>query len=66
MRVVEHGPSIGEHKARPIPSYIVDERGMRYDFVRVAVLDRDGGFDLDTLACSETIIAPGLIYILTK
>jgi hypothetical protein len=62
MRVIEHGPSIGDHKGREIPEYIVESRGLRYDFNRVAVLDADGGFDLGHLARDEAIIAPGLVY----
>ena len=62
MRVIERGPSIGEHKGREIPSYFVDSRGLRYDFNRVAVLDGDGGFVLGHLAKDEAIMAPGLIY----
>jgi hypothetical protein len=62
MRVIEHGPSVGEHKGRKIPGYFVDARGLRYDFNRVAVLDADGGFVLAHLAEDEAIMAPGLIY----
>lgn len=65
-RIVEHGPSVGQHRGRPIPAYFVDEHGTRYIFDRTAELDADGGFELDRLGPGENIIAPGLIYKLSN
>lgn len=65
-RIVEHGPSVGLHRGRPIPAFLVDEHGWRYDFDRTAELDANGGFNLDRLGPGENIIAPGLIYKLSN
>lgn len=59
--LVEHGPSIGIHRGKKIPSYIVDQNGTRLEFDRVAV-ETDGGVELSQLANNEVVIAPGLIY----
>jgi len=61
--VIEHGPSIGTFKQKPIPAYIVTENKIRWKFHRVANLDADGGFTLSKLKKNECVIAPGLIYI---
>lgn len=62
MKVVEHGPSIGEHMGKTIPKFIVMDDGRRYSYARVATADKDGGVWLHQLARDECIIAPGLVY----
>lgn len=61
MSVIEHGPSIGNYRGRPIPGYIVTDDGVRWKFVGAAIEDRDG-VALSQLARDECVIAPGLIY----
>lgn len=62
MTVKELGPSIGKYKSKDIPGYIVDGRGDRMSFHRIAKQEPDGCVELSQLAPDECVIAPGLIY----
>ena len=61
-RIVEHGPSVGQHYGKDIPAYFVTADGKRHEYDRLAKCDADGGTPLDQLAANESVIAPGLIY----
>jgi len=60
--IVEHGPSVGTHHAKPIPAYIITAAGQRSEFDRIAIEDADGQCDMAQLEWLESLIAPGLIY----
>lgn len=56
-----NGPSIGTYRDRDIPAWI-KARGGHYEYDRIGVLDKEGGFEMSQLASDELVIAPGLIY----
>lgn len=60
--LLEKGPSIGTYQQKPIPAYVVNEVGNRFEFDRIAKTDRDGCAPLSQLGKWEIVIAPGLIY----
>jgi hypothetical protein len=60
-KIVEHGPSVGEYRRESIPEYIIDAKGVRFEFDRIA-LEGDGGLEPSQLARNECLISPGLIY----
>lgn len=59
--ITEHGPSVGTFKDKPIPAYIVTDRGERFEFARIGEIV-DGGFEMSQMSRDECVIAPGLIY----
>lgn len=61
-RIVKHGPSLGMHHGRDIPSFFVTGDGKRHKFDRLAYTDEGGGCPLSQLRNDESVIAPGLIY----
>jgi hypothetical protein len=63
--IVEQGPSIGEYRREPIPEYIVDSNGVRFDFDRIAI-EGYGGLEPSQLDKNECLISPGLIYRRSK
>jgi hypothetical protein len=56
------GPVVGYCDGQPIAEAIMDRLGRRYVFAGVVTCQRDGAFDLTTLAAGEWLIQPGLIY----
>jgi hypothetical protein len=63
--IVEQGPSIGEYRREPIPEYIVDSNGVRFDFDRIAI-EGYGGLEPSQLEQNECLLSPGLIYRRSK
>lgn len=49
-------------RGKPVPKWFVDERGYRYVFDSMAILDKDDCFELSSLDSNQCIIAPGAIY----
>ena len=60
--ILEKGPSIGTYQQKPIPAYVVNDAGNRFEFHRIARRDQDGRAPLSQLGKRELVIAPGLIY----
>lgn len=60
--IIEKGPETITIRGKKVPEWFVDEFGRRYEFDSMAVLDRDGGFEMSQLAENQSILAPGAIY----
>lgn len=60
--IVETGPENITIRGRKVPAWFIDEFGRRYEFESMAVLDKDGGFEMSQLTANQCIIAPGAIY----
>lgn len=58
----EEGPKTIIIRGQRVPESFVNDAGIRYHFEQMAVLDRDGGFELSQLAEGQCIIYPGVIY----
>lgn len=60
--IVEKGPETITIRGQKVPEWFVDEFGRRYEFDSMAVLDKDGGFEMSQLADNQSILYPGAIY----
>lgn len=60
--IVEKGPESITIRGQRVPEWFIDEFGRRYEFESMAVLDRDGGFELSQLTANQSILYPGAIY----
>lgn len=60
--IVEKGPENITIRGKKVPSWFIDEFGRRYEFESMALLDKDGGFEMSQLTSNQSIIAPGAIY----
>ena len=58
---ITYGQKIGSHLGKPIYQTITSE-GEKYEYVRLANCDDDGGVPLNQLAKNEVLFQPGLIY----
>lgn len=64
-KVVEHGPLSATVLGRRMPRWFVDELGHRYEFSRIAEINKKGGVELFQLADDECLLAPGVVYVRT-
>ena len=60
--IVEMGPENITIRGKKVPAWFIDKHGSRYEFESMAVLDRDGRFDMSQLTERQCILAPGAIY----
>ena len=60
--IMEKGPENITIRGKKVPAWFVDKHGRRYEFESMAVLDRDGRFEMSLLAANQCILFPGAIY----
>ena len=62
MTIIDRGGSIGSVDGIECPAWIRDHTNQRYDYLRLAELDDNGGIELSQLAQGEIVLAPRLIF----
>ncbi len=60
--IAEKGPENITIRGKKVPAWFIDKHGRRYEFESMAVLDRDGRFEMSQLTESQCILFPGAIY----
>lgn len=56
------GPETITIRGHKVPEWFVNDSGVRFEYDSMAVLDKNGGFDLSQLEDGQCVLAPGVIY----
>lgn len=56
------GATIGFYSGLPIAAAVDGDFGRRYVYAGVALRNRDGTYDVESLRTGEWIVEPGLVY----
>jgi hypothetical protein len=60
--IMEKRPENITIRGKKVPAWFVDKQGRRFEFESMAVLDRDGRFEMSQLTERQCILFPGAIY----